>query len=222
MKSVIIIAIAFVFFVGIGVGSTMYAFSVFPFDQGYYISVMQLFDGYYDPVLEELCKPDLKKYNFYEQVAVYGFTSDRVFIGDSIVEGYFDKNFFDINYDSFGSAGNIVECLTLVTDDILSLNPKKVLIYIGINDALGNGRQNPQEAIDSLIFVIDVLKNNDVEVILHGLNFGGTDVNRDFVSEFNDRLEKVAINLELQYIPPFDTLDFNMEDLTNNKESIAS
>lgn len=196
-------------------GSTLASFDIFPFGQGYYLSIKGiLLPANY---LKDLCQNHIDNFRFYGDVAKHNFTAPKIFLGDSLVSGIRDNDFFPkMSYRPIGSSGMVNECLSNILNDVLFLKPKKILLYIGGNDADGQGRQTPQESINSLKQFVVKLQENNIEVIIHGINYAAQNRDKQFVQELNEGYEETAKELQVKYIPPFDKLDFQDETVENN------
>jgi lysophospholipase L1-like esterase len=217
-------------------GAAAYRAAVFPFGQGF-LAVFDRFIGVVDidPRLEErdlfierYCLGHRRKFGFYAEAGENGFVAEMLFVGDSLVDGFFDSRLLSTPYLRVGSSGNVIECLPLLVSSILAMNPRKVLIYMGGNDADLQGRQLPAQAAATYGRFVDELVRNGVEVAVHGVHGGRrnrlvgveregaltvrTVRDREYVAELNERLQQLAQSRGLLYISPVEEFAFPIGD----------
>ena len=94
-----------------------------------------------------------------------------VFIGDSITEFWerYDSVFFSQNkYINRGiSSQTTSQILERFQNDVIDLEPKKVIILAGINDiAENNGPISTEEIMNNIISMVDKSLKNNIEVLL--------------------------------------------------------
>jgi lysophospholipase L1-like esterase/dienelactone hydrolase len=94
-----------------------------------------------------------------------------VFLGNSIVEAWvkLDSNYFkQNNYIGRGISGQTtMQTLLRFRQDVLSLNPKIVIINVGTNDVAENtGPYNPEFTVGNVQSMVEIAKANGVKVIL--------------------------------------------------------
>lgn len=210
---------------GFGLGVVLKEFRIFPFGQGHFAGIYGLFvtpktarEKYVENFdLGKACRWHVRHFNFYADAAREGYTIERIFIGDSVVEMMWDNDIFKTNYRRLADSGNIIECLPSLTESVLSLNPKKVLIYLGGNDADMAGRQSPEQAAATYRKFVETLAGRGVTVSILGVHLGTERRrNRPFVTELNERLQRIAADLRVQYIPPLEAFDFGAAAVTGN------
>ncbi len=97
---------------------------------------------------------------------------DRVvFMGNSITQGWIEQvpEFFDnSNFINRGIGGQTTpQMLIRFRQDVISLNPKVVIILAGTNDIAGNTGPSTLEMIeDNLYSMAELAKANNIEVVL--------------------------------------------------------
>jgi len=220
MKYIIAIVItASVFVYGVLVGE----YQIFPFEQ------LQLTKQFIagDNWLEKRCHGHVKRYAFFAQIAKEG-NAKHVFFGDSVVDGLRSENFFGIAYSKMASSGNIVECLDLIGSDLIALKPQNIIIYLGGNDADGQGRQSVTELSASYLTFIEKLNAIGTNVVIHGIHRGypGTR-DQSYADDLNDSLRNIAGTTNSHFIEPFGLLDFaenqaNFDELTYDGEHLKA
>jgi lysophospholipase L1-like esterase/dienelactone hydrolase len=94
-----------------------------------------------------------------------------VFLGNSITEAWVkvDSNFFiKNNYIGRGISGQTsMQTLIRFRQDVLSLNPKAVIINVGTNDVAENsGPYNPEFTVGNIQSMVEIAQANGVKVIL--------------------------------------------------------
>lgn len=94
-----------------------------------------------------------------------------VFIGDSITEFWerYDLNFFSQNnYINRGiSSQTTSQILERFQNDVIDLQPKRVIILAGINDiAENNGPISLEETFQNIVLMVNKANENNVEAIL--------------------------------------------------------
>ena len=194
-------------------GMSVVRYAIFPFYQIRYIK--HLVTGQSNTFIEENCERHEQKTQFFSEISK---SVDNIFFGDSVVDGFWSENFFNINYTKIASSGCIIECLESIGDNIINLNPKNILVYLGGNDADGQGRLGPTESFKIYKeFILKLLKKN-VNVVILGINIGDDSRrNKEYVLELNKLFKEFSISMDITYIPPFESLDFSM-----NKENLNS
>ena len=134
--STLIIIIAFLF--GMLSGALYYREALFPIPQ---LAELIYSDGHTEcPTTVGRKLGDLRDISKFNQI-------DKIFWGDSVVEGMHDSRFYGIqNYQEVAQGGQIVFCAIQEMDLILNLKPDTIIIYLGGNDADGKGWYGPEEA----------------------------------------------------------------------------
>ncbi|MEO7445120.1 MAG: SGNH/GDSL hydrolase family protein [Ferruginibacter sp.] len=94
-----------------------------------------------------------------------------VFMGDSITEGWIgaDSNFFsDNHFINRGISGQTTgQMLARFRQDVLELNPEKVVILAGINDIAENmGPVRLEDIMDNIKSMTELAKAHNIKVIL--------------------------------------------------------
>jgi len=213
-KTILLIGICLI--IGFMLGSIAYAFTIFPFGQGYYVYTMKKITPAED-LTKDFCQNHITTFEFYGDAAKQNLTAPKIFLGDSLVSMIRDNNFFpNMSYRPIGSSGMVNKCLPYILDDVLLMKPEKILFYNGGNDADGQGRQTVLESIESHKQFVIKLKENDIEVVILGINYASQNRDKLFVQELNEGYEKTAKELQIQYIPPFDKLDFQNKSVKDN------
>lgn len=92
-----------------------------------------------------------------------------VFMGDSITEAWhLDESFPGKPYMNRGISGQTTPQMVLrFRQDVISLQPKVVVILAGINDIAGNtGPETPEQIEDNLASMADLATANHIRVVL--------------------------------------------------------
>ena len=89
------------------------------------------------------------------------------------------------------------------------MNPKKIIIYLGGNDADGQSSYGPEAAAAYYNEIINILQDNGIEVIIHQIHGASTSRNQDYVLEFNKRIENIGKTKNLKVLPPLAELTFD-------------
>ena len=124
-------------------------------------------------------KPDFANLKRYEtenlKLKSKDFDTNRiVFIGDSIIEFWNNKNGFFKNNSSFVNRGissqTASQILLRFENDVIELQPKKVIVLCGINDiAENNGKISIDEIFENFTKMIQLAIDNWIEVVVCSL-----------------------------------------------------
>ncbi len=134
---------------------------------------------------------------------------EDLFWGDSVVEGMHDSRLFGVsNFLEIGHSGQIVFCAMNEIPFVMSAKPKRVMIYLGGNDAFGQSWYGPDDAADYYNYMVDTLAGVGIEVIVHQIHHASYDRNPLYVARFNERIAEHAESLGLLVIPPMDELKY--------------
>ena len=151
-------------------------------------------------------KSKLKALNFMSK----NTNIEYIFWGDSVVEGMHDSRYYGVkNFVDIAQGGQIVYCALKEIEYILNLNPKKIIIYLGGNDADGQSSYGPKAAAAYYDKIINILQDNNIEVIIHQIHGASTSRNQDYVLEFNKRIENIGKTKNLKVLPPLAELTFD-------------
>lgn len=202
---ILIFVFLFLFLYGVLVGH----YKIFPYENLKYLKDKFFIIENDNEWLQSKCKKHLKKFIFFNQLDAVGIT-ENLFIGDSVVEGLWSENFFKVEYTKIASDGNIVECLNIIGDSIIELSPKNIIIYLGGNDADGQGRQNVDELSKTYKKFILKLRDIGSTVVIHGINLGSPlERNYDYVFKLNKKLKDIAHETNSYYLDPYELLKFD-------------
>lgn len=131
---------------------------------------------------------------------LYDDKTDVVFAGDSITaRGRFDEFFPNASLLNRGIGSDTTEGLFNRMDEILSHNPKKIFIMIGIND-LGNGisQETSMEYYEKIIKMIKTESPN-CEMFVESV-LPTTTIDLDKIVQFNSELKALCENEGIDYI----------------------
>jgi lysophospholipase L1-like esterase/acetyl esterase/lipase len=135
-----------------------------------------------------------------------------VLLGNSITEGWVraDSNFFiQNNYIGRGiSAQTSTHLLLRFRQDVLSLNPKVVLLNVGVNDIAENtGAYDPEFTISNIQSMVDLAKANGIKVVLSSVlpatNFEwrrSVGNRSDMIVDLNKRLQSYADTNKIPFV----------------------
>ncbi len=135
-----------------------------------------------------------------------------VFLGNSITEGWVsaDSTFFNKNnFIGRGISGQTsVQTLLRFRQDVISLNPKAVVIHIGTNDVAENtGPYNEDFTFGNIQSMVEIAQANKVKVILASIlpatNFEwrrSLGNRSDMIVALNNRIKTFAITNKIPYI----------------------
>ena len=144
--------------------------------------------------------------------ALGGKPQKVVFLGNSITEGWYhqDEDFFKRNqFVGRGISGQTSsQLLVRFRQDVVDLNPEKVIIHIGTNDVAENtGPYNEDFTIGNIESMIDIAEKNGIEVLIASVlpatkfewRLGLGDRSGEIV-KLNERLKVLANERGLKYI----------------------
>jgi acetyl esterase/lipase/lysophospholipase L1-like esterase len=159
-------------------------------------------------------------------VAVKNALANRVvFLGNSITEAWvrMDSSFFiNNNFIGRGISGQTsVQTLLRFRQDVLSLNPKAVVIQIGTNDIAENtGPYNEDYTFGNIQSMAEIAKANGIKVILASilpatkfewrLSLGDRSA---MIVALNNRIKAYAVANKIQYIDYHSTLKNNQNGM---------
>ena len=165
----------------------------------------------------ELCtnlKYRITEFEFFLSKVQSGGKIDYLIIGDSVADGAHSPKLFNIKYDIIATDAATVGCLVYFLDYVKQINPTHLIIYLGGNDADGQGTQNFTEASKTYLEFIKKFKETSVKSQIYALGVNvGVPWRRDnnFVKNFN-KLIKTGVedfnSNEIAYIESFDGLNF--------------
>lgn len=142
-------------------------------------------------------------------------TKDRiVFMGDSITEFWDNKAndlFANSNIINRGISGQTtMQMLLRFRQDVIALNPKKVVILAGTNDIAGNtGPATPQMIMDNIKSMVEIARANQVEPVLCTLvpanhyYWNETIKPVEPIAELNQLIRQYAISKNIKLIDYF-------------------
>lgn len=155
-----------------------------------------------------------REFEFFLTKVKSGGSIDHLIIGDSVADGAHSPKLFDLKYDIIATDAATVGCLVYFIDYVKDINPKNLIIYLGGNDADGQGIQNFNEASETYLEFIKNFKNKNENSKVYALGVNiGVPWRRDnnFVINFNE-LVKNGINelnsSDIKYIESFNGLNF--------------
>ncbi|MBR6256535.1 MAG: hypothetical protein IKR23_04070 [Lachnospiraceae bacterium] len=136
---------------------------------------------------------DTRQYMF---STMYNYPTDVVFTGDSLVErGSWEELYPDLSVKNRGIGGDTINGLRVRIDTIMLTQPKKLFIYVGINDVL-HGRE-----VESILGrygeLFDVLDQYDCQIYIQGImpvsssQYDAERICLD-VNEINERLREMV------------------------------
>ena len=135
-----------------------------------------------------------------------------VFLGNSITEAWVreDSTFFiQNNYIGRGISGQTsVQALLRFRQDVLSLQPKAVLISIGTNDIAENtGLYDPEYTLGNIQSMVEIAQSNGVKVVLASVypatNFEwrrSVGNRSDMIVDLNKRIKAYADSHKIPYV----------------------
>lgn len=147
-----------------------------------------------------------------------------VFMGDSITEWWEKHNpsfFAENNYINRGISGQTTpQMLIRFRQDVIDLNPSKVVILAGINDIAGNtGPSTIKMTTDNIISMVEIAKANDIKVLLCSVlpastfDWRGHFDPREIVLELNRKIKEYATNNNILYVDYFNEMSNNSNGL---------
>ena len=220
-----LLILIFIFFSLFSFGVMVGHYKIFPFENLKYFKNKFFIFEKDNEWLQRTCDKHEKKFSFFNQLD-NNVNTNNLFIGDSVVEGLWSENFFNITFTKIASDGNIVECLNIIGDSIFKLSPKNVIIYLGGNDADGQGRQNVDELSKTYKKFILKLKQIGSNVVIHGIHLGSPlERNQEYVTELNKKLEIIAYETNSFYLDPYKLLNFEKDipiDLSYDGEHLKA
>ena len=107
-----------------------------------------------------------------------------------------------------GHSGQVIFCALNELPFIKSIQPNKVLIYVGGNDADGQSWYGPEDAAAYYRTMLDDLSSSGIEPIVHLIHYASTDRNEEYVTKYNSMIKDYAESKGLHVIPPLNELRF--------------
>lgn len=212
------LSILFFVFFGFSAGALMVRYSIFPFGSGLTTFLYQrAFEKREKSLpssveLTRICYKHILKFSFYADAAPTWKHNGLFFVGDSLVDQLWNHELFPIRYSRFANSGNTVRCLPFLADEILRLKPRKILLYLGGNDAdrvKEKGLEDFSAYTTPYTAFVEKMMQNGVTMILHGIHIGTAHRrDRSFVERFNREIKALADRKGLLYIPPLETFDY--------------
>lgn len=106
-----------------------------------------------------------------QEVLSKNIAPNSVFMGDSITEGWFatDPEFFtNNNFIGRGIGGQVTSQMLLrFREDVIKLNPKRVIILAGTNDIAENqGPISLDKVFGNIVSMVELAKANNIKVVL--------------------------------------------------------
>lgn len=136
---------------------------------------------------------------------------DNIFIGDSVVDGAWSEELFNLNYTLVAQSGATIDCSTFIIDYIKKIEPKNVIIYLGGNDADGQSNYGSDIGINHYSKFLTKLKEikSITKIYLIGINYStATKRSSEYVKHLNDYFKNVEDGKRIIYIESFEKLDF--------------
>jgi len=198
-------------------GALAYKFQIFPFDlqtrRAVGMKIRPLFKS--NQKLEDLC-PTVGKRKLDSIVFASKLNNiDNIFWGDSAVAGMHDSRLYGAkNFADVAQNGQVVYCALQEVDYVTSLNPKRVIIYLGGNDADGATSYGPDKAIEYYSLIVNKLQENGIDVIIHQIHKASSSRDQAFVKKFNSGILKIGQEKDLLVLPPLDELAFDDDKTT--------
>ena len=163
------------------------------------------------------------EFEFFLSKVKSGGKINYLIIGDSVADGAHSPKLFDIKYDIIATDAATVGCLYYFVDYIKEINPSHLIVYLGGNDADGQGIQDFNEASKTYLEFIKNFKNHNSTSKIYALGVNlGVPWRRDneFVRKFNflvkEGIKKMNSN-NIKYINSFEGLNFEK----STKEEIS-
>lgn len=126
--------------------------------------------------------------------------TDVVYVGDSITaRGHFEEFFPDVALLNRGIGSDTVEGVFNRIDEVLSHNPKKIFLMIGINDiSKGVHKEISMEYYEKTIRAIKE-KNSNCDLYIESV-LPTTTIDIELISQFNKDLRNLCENEDVEYI----------------------
>ena len=166
------------------------------------------------------------EFEFFLSKVKSGGKIDYLIIGDSVADGAHSPKLFNIKYDIIATDAATVGCLDHFIHYVKKINPSILIIYLGGNDADGQGIQSYEEAARTYIKFIEEITNNKNKVYALGVNIGVPwRRNNEYVRNFNKLIKEDINKLNLnnvKYIETFDGLNFENTSKEKIKKSVLT
>ena len=136
---------------------------------------------------------------------------ENLFWGDSVVEYMHDSRLYGVtNYVEIGHSSQIAFCALNEVPFVIAANPKRVLIYLGGNDADGQSWYGPDEAAYYYNAIVDSFLEADITPIVHQIHYASYDRSAHYVTRFNELIATHAESLGVLVIPPSEALRYEL------------
>jgi lysophospholipase L1-like esterase len=125
-----------------------------------------------------------------------------IFLGDSITEGWSDAtpNFFEthLHYVNRGIGGQTSgQALLRVRQDVIELQPKKMVLLIGINDiAENNGAYSEDITFGNIVSILELVQLYNIQPIVCSITPANTFIWRTAIENVGDKI--IALNQRLE------------------------
>lgn len=142
-------------------------------------------------------------------------TNKTIFFGDSITEYYdINKYYENDDYINKGISGETsADLLKRMKKSVYDYNPKRVVLLIGINDLnrdkkVDDVRDNIEEIITKILNYNSSIEVDVISVLPVNRDFKGKEdlPSNETVKELNTKLEKLCLELKVNYIDAFPTM----------------
>ncbi len=162
---------------------------------------------------------NLKRYRpFNEQAALYGKGLERiVFMGNSITDNWYKFHpefFFENGFIGRGISGQTTpQMLVRFRQDVVALNPNRVVILAGTNDIAGNtGYSSLEMIMDNLKNMCDIAKANGITPVLcsvlpaYQYSWKKSVKPNVLIPQLNQMIKKYAAESKITYVDFFSAL----------------
>lgn len=201
--------LSILFAVGLITGALWHSAWLFPFPQ---LSALRANLPKHQPALRYTGQcPVVNEAKLNEIRDIFAHTQiDNLFWGDSVVEGMHDSRLFGAsNFVEVAHSGQIVFCAMNEIPFIKKMKPKRLLIYIGGNDADGQSWYGPEDAASYYCKMLDDFISSDIEPIVHLIHGASADRNQHYVKTYNSIIQDFCESRGILVIQPLDELRFN-------------
>ena len=142
------------------------------------------------------------------------FSIEKIFFGDSLVEQLIEGKIYGIiDYVPFGHGGQVLLCAVEDIEYIFNFKPKKILLYLGGNDAdkfLSGDWYDVDEAFNYYKIIIDKILNKKILPIIHLINKAGKSRDQLYVETLNQKILEYSKTKSFKVIKPLDSLSFDL------------
>lgn len=132
-------------------------------------------------------------------------TEEIIFLGDSITEGgEWSELFSNLNVKNRGISGDVIEGVIKRLEEVVSSNPKKIFLMIGLNNLIFHKpdqiaplykdlvQQITEKSPNTVVYLQSILPINDV--------VRNTVIDNNDILEINKDIQKTATEFGLEYI----------------------